>query len=438
MLPLTMPMFLGPSDSDIKNHGWLGAFTSENPKWPHLPDAPKMESNVGKVMAGIYQGALKPTADFMASPAGIATLGLGAIASVAQKVVGIAMAPLAMVGAANEIQSVDVNKDDAQETIRKLSSAFAQALGGFGAFKAGGGAAKYTGGHGEDAMVALHASPHDFDAFDLSHLGTGEGAQAFGHGIYAAERPEINQYYYNKFAQDAFVDDSLDNVTIGGLAFAYDNPEHQAAYTLHFHKGDKAKTIQTLSRGLQRYSKEVLADLAELEQTDPVAAATVRAIHLVTEGADKLPKVEEITPPAVGMNYKVDLPFEKEDLLDWHKPFSKQEPKIKKALESMGIDQEFLKTDPKGADIYTRLGQMHGNRIDETEGWSSINHTLWRGDERIGDEAKASKALLANGIPGIKYYDSISRGESTGTHNVVAFDDKGIKILQKKRGLFDQ
>ena len=31
---------------------------------------------------------------------------------------------------------------------------------------------------------AFHGSPHDFDAFDLSKIGTGEGAQAYGHGLY--------------------------------------------------------------------------------------------------------------------------------------------------------------------------------------------------------------------------------------------------------------
>ena len=34
---------------------------------------------------------------------------------------------------------------------------------------------------------AYHGSPHDFDKFDLSKIGTGEGAQAYGHGLYFAE-----------------------------------------------------------------------------------------------------------------------------------------------------------------------------------------------------------------------------------------------------------
>ena len=34
---------------------------------------------------------------------------------------------------------------------------------------------------------AYHGSPYDFDRFDMSKIGTGEGAQSYGHGIYLAE-----------------------------------------------------------------------------------------------------------------------------------------------------------------------------------------------------------------------------------------------------------
>jgi hypothetical protein len=30
--------------------------------------------------------------------------------------------------------------------------------------------------------VAYHGTPHEFDQFDMSKIGTGEGAQAYGHG----------------------------------------------------------------------------------------------------------------------------------------------------------------------------------------------------------------------------------------------------------------
>jgi len=43
--------------------------------------------------------------------------------------------------------------------------------------------------------VAYHGSPYDFDAFDNGKIGTGEGAQSYGYGLYFAEHPEVAENY---------------------------------------------------------------------------------------------------------------------------------------------------------------------------------------------------------------------------------------------------
>ena len=45
------------------------------------------------------------------------------------------------------------------------------------------------------AHTVYHGSPHTFDAFDASKIGTGEGAQAYGHGLYFAESPGVAESY---------------------------------------------------------------------------------------------------------------------------------------------------------------------------------------------------------------------------------------------------
>jgi hypothetical protein len=52
-------------------------------------------------------------------------------------------------------------------------------------------------------IKAYHASPHDFNAFDLSKMGTGEGKADFGKGIYAAENPHVGKYYNNQFGPNS-------------------------------------------------------------------------------------------------------------------------------------------------------------------------------------------------------------------------------------------
>jgi hypothetical protein len=45
------------------------------------------------------------------------------------------------------------------------------------------------------AIRAYHGSPHDFEKFDISKIGTGEGAQSYGRGLYFGEAPETAEHY---------------------------------------------------------------------------------------------------------------------------------------------------------------------------------------------------------------------------------------------------
>ena len=51
--------------------------------------------------------------------------------------------------------------------------------------------------------VAYHGSPYDFDAFDSGKIGTGEGAQSYGHGLYFAEHPEVAKDYSERIVPHA-------------------------------------------------------------------------------------------------------------------------------------------------------------------------------------------------------------------------------------------
>jgi len=49
------------------------------------------------------------------------------------------------------------------------------------------------------AIKAYHGSPHKFKEFDMSKIGTGEGAQAYGRGLYFAENPLVADDYLREF-----------------------------------------------------------------------------------------------------------------------------------------------------------------------------------------------------------------------------------------------
>ena len=72
------------------------------------------------------------------------------------------------------------------------------ALGGYMAPKPAGALGMSGGGKG---ITAYHGSPHDFDRFDISKLGTGEGAQAYGKGLYFAENEGVARNYRDALAR---------------------------------------------------------------------------------------------------------------------------------------------------------------------------------------------------------------------------------------------
>ena len=63
--------------------------------------------------------------------------------------------------------------------------------------------------HGDAGTTVYHGSPHDFQEFSTKHIGSGEGAQAFGHGLYYADDKNIADFYKRNLGRQQLVDDYL-------------------------------------------------------------------------------------------------------------------------------------------------------------------------------------------------------------------------------------
>ena len=62
----------------------------------------------------------------------------------------------------------------------------------------------------QTGAVVYHGSPHKFDKFDSSKIGTGEGAQAYGHGLYLADSPAVAKSYADTLgAPSVYSDDAI-------------------------------------------------------------------------------------------------------------------------------------------------------------------------------------------------------------------------------------
>ena len=75
------------------------------------------------------------------------------------------------------------------------------------------------------AMTVWHGSPHKFDKFDMSKIGTGEGAQAYGYGLYTAESKDIGNGYKDALSKDG-----------DGFLYKIDIPDDSINKFLNFEK----------------------------------------------------------------------------------------------------------------------------------------------------------------------------------------------------------
>jgi hypothetical protein len=228
----------------------------------------------------------------------------------------------------------------------------------------------------QKGAIVYHGSPHKFDAFDSSKIGTGEGAQAYGHGLYFAESDDVAKSYSGKLSSE---------LAYNGKPMVRESARSSkdaAAWALYLADGDKATA-----------KASGLASDAWIDKLDP----------------------GKLQPG--GQLYKVDLPDEQiAKMLDWDKPLSQQTQAVRDALKN------------------TRLGAAANKGFPSERGLRSV--TMGEAYEELAGRSGSglSSELRSAGIPGIRYLDGGSRGAGSGTSNYVVFpgEEGLLKILERK------
>jgi len=304
-------------------------------------------------------------------------------------------------------------------------------------------------------IIAFHGSAADFDGFKLEKIGTGEGAQAYGYGLYFADSEEIAKFYKESLTEVP-ADYQIDGQSVSAMYDqAINNQNYELAEVLEqvqLHDAPKdLKERFTIDGGYSQETQDFVRDL----DYDNLTGVN--------------PDGEEIE---LGRVYKVGLTPKPEDLLDYDKSFSEQTPAIQAALKKAGYKTERNMVVKKDGD--NRFGVYEAND-DGTE--TLLKHftepMLFKGplEKQAQDfiveqnaellnnngaqildvlasgiaqkglhlpggkkkdaERLASDALFKAGIPGIKYLDNTSRDGAGTSNNYVIFDDSMIKILEK-------
>ena len=200
-------------------------------------------------------------------------------------------------------------------------------------------------------MTVWHGSPHPFEKFDLSKIGTGEGNQAYGRGMYVAQAKNTGEQYQKELGA---------NIEINGKPF-YDQRGRKLSST-----GDNEVDDLLLA-----HLGDVDKAIADAKSFGEINAAT-KLMQLKNAGAIKTGNT--------GYLYKVDLPDTHiRRMIDFDEPLKNQPKKVRDLAKSLGID-----LNDAGADLLAQIGK--------------------------GKEG--ANILQKAGIPGIKYLDQASRNAS--------------------------
>jgi hypothetical protein len=268
-------------------------------------------------------------------------------------------------------------------------------------------------------IKAFHGSPHDFDKFSLDHIGKGEGAQAYGHGLYFAESEGVAKSYRDALKKDA----KLNSATDKFQHLQIDGQPLNKQFDIDASYIDELKPL--VAAGDQNAIKSFLAGKRQRWQqvsADPsypfpdYAADKLRAYDGLMERLGTGGKIEDM---GAGRMYEVNIKADPEDFLDWDKPFSQQPKAAQSVLESLEIPHYGKPWSP----------EAKGPLADAERNAMPLGN--FPGLVKYLQQPGTPDALRDAGIPGIRYLDASSRGAGDGSRNLVLFRDDIIDIVKK-------
>ena len=248
---------------------------------------------------------------------------------------------------------------------------------------------------------AYHGTPHRFDRFDSSKIGTGEGAQAYGHGLYFAENPKVAEQYKSETSYTDIVRKWRDELPDDAEFSEVQEMAESGAF------GEKAKP----------YFK-ALADNDWLGFDYPSQAISASVRKGAAERYDMSQELVDAIAD-LGNIYKVDIPDESIDkMLDWDAPMSEQPDAVRKAATNI------LARKPahgKGIPVPDKeAGTIYLRASDDMTGHQLLQMGV------------TEEELKTAGIPGIKYYDGGSRARPDYGDSLKDFIEKHGGLAQAK------
>lgn len=281
-------------------------------------------------------------------------------------------------------------------------------------------------------QAAWHGSPHDFDEFDLGAIGSGEGNQVHGWGLYFAKDRKVSDLYRRELSLIHDVDK--------GTLFKVDVPDTKTMI-------DEQQSLKILSKDTKQNLNAAINALPEQEKEVFINEYTNSPLfnHYAKN------EIDELKSNFDRLNNEYDLLKNKylDKYLEGELSTIAQRS-LNRLAEKYNIDLNALKENPNSIkDIKNQLDTMWFNAFKETgmagEKYREVYWGKYKKDfstllndggingrdfymalsKALGGAKQASEHLNEYGIKGITYI-----GEQDGRCYVV-FDDKAIKVIEK-------
>jgi len=250
-------------------------------------------------------------------------------------------------------------------------------------------------------IKAYHGSPHSFDRFSTEQIGTGEGAQAYGQGLYFTESEDVARGYRDALTEPLRVDGKrISNMT-----------SDYTELKLLESDFDIDKAIKLIEREMSGFDDSVIGKIRKkgaMESIEKLRDLQIRDAITVDKGS----------------MYEVNIDVEPDELIDWDTPISQQSKKVQDAVYANrdAVDQRIV-DDYFGGDRNNIIndemtGQQYMANMDK------VNAGMIDGTEY---------ELAERGVKGVRYADALTRHKTPDKRsmNYVIFDDRLITIAKK-------
>jgi hypothetical protein len=262
--------------------------------------------------------------------------------------------------------------------------------------------------------------------FDLSKMGTGEGAQAYGEGAYLSGAEDIARGYRDALSR------GRSNIRYDGelVKTRYNDDLSPRDHILDEIATDMDSFDQPAERVIERKIKSLTASLEKLGPDE--ISALIRPLE---ERDLEIYKSLDPKKFTKGRMYEAEIKVGPEELLDYDKPFHAQTPDIKKRMRDI-VENEMTEMD--AVNLGYDLGEgvdLKGAKDFMLSDDTTVDQFLGNWQALRGSTDAGEFLLNKYGIPGLKYKAGGSRApgmdEADIDRNYVIFDENIINILRK-------